>query len=335
MKLTGVSLTIAFVFALLAFDSHAQSCTTGTVDERLSSLLKASPGYTMEQLKAMPVDKLREDLSMGIRKLPEDSVKRVTLKDNIRINVVRASSAQGLPVVIHFHDGGFVRPLLPSMEYEAMRIAKQLGVLVLDVDYRVAPEYKFPTAANDAFAAYLWALEKAKDFGGDGSNIILAGTGSGANLAATTALRAKKEGKLDPLRLVMMTCAPTDNPMISYYASYEDNATGYLLSKDESIFNFQAYLDKTEWFRNDPGIWPIYEKDLTGMPPHLIITTEFDIFRDEGIAYGKKLEQAGNVVAIKCFPHQLHAFVGLPENAPERQRVYELMRESLKTTVKK
>jgi acetyl esterase len=199
----------------------------------------------------------------------------------------------------------------------------------------VAPEYKFPTAVIDGYNAYLWVLDHAREYGGDPGKIILNGASAGANLAALITHKAKKEGKLQPIKLVIMNCPPTDNPMTSYYASYEDNASGYLLTKELAIFYFQSYLDKMEWYKSNPEMWPLHEKDFSGLPPSLIITTEFDILRDEGIAYGKKLEQAGNDVAIKCFPHQIHNFNGLPPDAAEMKRVYELMGESITKAVSK
>ena len=322
----------AFLFSgLLPLTAHSQSCSTGKVDERVEGFLKNSgPEQTLAQIKAAPIEKLRNNGPRVFRKLPEDSVKRIKItKDNIRVNVVKVSQKSGLPVIINFHPGGFVLPLLPWMEYEAMQLAKKFNAVVFDVDYRVAPEHKFPTAANDAYNAYQWVVEHANEHGGDPGKIILTGASAGANLAALIAHRAKKEGKLGPIKLVILNCPPTDNPMISYYPSYEENANGYMLTKDLAVFYYQTYLDKSEWFKGNPEMWPIYERDLTGLPPSLIIATEFDVLRDEGIAYGKKLEKAGNDVSIKCFPHQIHCFIGLPQDAGEIARVYELMGEAI------
>jgi acetyl esterase len=310
---------------------RSQSCATGSVDERVAGFLKKmGPEQTPAQLKTISMDKLRNDGTREFTKLPEDSVKRIKItKDNIKANVVKASSKSSLPVIINFHPGGFISPLMPWMEYEAMRLSKKFNAVVFDIDYRVAPEHKFPTAANDAYSAYLWVLDHAKEYGGDPTKIILSGASVGANLAALVTHKAKKEGKLQPIKLVIMNCPPTDNPMSSYYSSYEDNAIGYYLTKDLAFLYFQTYLDKSEWYRNNPEMWPLHERDFSGMPPSLILTAEFDILRDEGIAYGKKLEQAGNDVAIKCFPHQIHTFMGLPQEAGEMKRVYELMGESI------
>lgn len=327
------------VISLLAgpITVRSQSCTTGSVDERVADFLKKlGPAQTPAQIKASSIEKLRNDGPREYAKLPEDSVKRIKITtDNINVNVVNANAKSGLPVIINFHPGGFISPLLPWMEYEALRLSKKFNAVVFDIDYRVAPEHKFPSAANDAYNAYIWVIDHAKEYGGDPTKIILNGVSVGANLAALVTHKAKKEGKLQPIKLVIMNCPPTDNPMSSYYPSYEDNANGYFLTKDLAFLYFQTYLDKSEWYRNNPEMWPLHEKDFSGLPPALIMTAEFDILRDEGIAYGKKLEQAGNDVAIKCFPHQIHTFRGLPQEAGEMKRVYELMGESITKTLAK
>ncbi len=322
---------ICFLSGLISFTVYSQSCSTGMVDERVTAFLKRSgPEKTILQIKSASIEQLRSDGPKDFRQLPADSVKKIKItQDNIKVNVVKANAKGNLPVIINFHPGGFITPLLPWMEYEAMRLSKKFNAVVFDVDYRVAPEYKFPTAVNDAYNAYLWVLDHAKEYGGDPTKVILVGASAGANLAALVTHKAKKVGKLQPIKLVILNCPPTDNPMSSYYPSYEDNANGYHLTKDLAIFYFQTYLDKSEWYKNNPAMWPIHEIDFSGMPPALIITTEFDVFRDEGIAYGKKLEQAGCEVGIKCFPHQIHNFVGLPQEASEMNRVYELMGESI------
>jgi len=315
--------------ALMSFNVQAQTCATGKVDDQVADFLKkAGPGQTMAQLKAASMQQLKSDVADGFIKLPKDSVKRIEItKGNIKVNVVTAGAKGKLPVIINFHQGGFIQPLLPSMEYEAMRLAKRFKAVVFDVDYRVAPEHKFPAAIDDAYSAYLWVTEKAGDYGGDPSKIILTGIDAGANLAALVMHKAKKEGKLKGLKCVIMVCPSVDNPMVGYYDSYDDYAAGYIYTKDQSQFNAQNYHDKSQWFANNADAWPIYEKEVAGLPPSLIITTEFDVLRDEGIAYGKRLEAAGNDVSIKCFPHQLHNFMGLPKSSGEMNRVYELMGE--------
>ncbi len=335
---TSSGFVCSFLFAaFLPLVALPQTCSTGKMDERVADFLKkAGPDQTFAQIKMTPIEQFRSDGPSMFMRLPEDSVKRLKItKDNIKVNVVKVSQKSGLPVIINFHPGGFILPLVPWMEYEAMRLAKKFNAVVFDVDYRVAPENKFPTAFNDAYNSFGWVVEHAKEYGGDPNKIILTGASAGANLAALVAHKAKREGKLEPIKLVILNCPPTDNPMISYYPSFEENARGYLLTKDLTVFYLQTYLEKSEWFKGNAEMWPIYEKDLNGLPPSLIITTEFDVLRDEGIAYGKKLEKAGNDVTIKCFPHQIHCFIGLPPDAGEIVRVYELMGEAIAKAVGK
>jgi acetyl esterase len=327
---------LALLLLLSSSIVFGQTCTTGKVDERVSAFLKSlPPEATLAQLRAVPITQLKNDGPKEFRKLADDSVKRIKItKDNIKVNVVNATGKKGLPVIINYHGGGFITPLLPWMEYDALKLSKTFNAIVFDVDYRVAPEFKFPTAQTDAYNSFLWIVEHAAEYGGDPAKIILNGNSAGANLAALVAHRAKKENKLLPIKLVILNCPPTDNPMTSFYPSYEDNAKGYFLTKDKAMFYLQTYLEKADWFRPNPEMWPMHEKDLKGLPPSLILTTEFDILRDEGIAYGKKLEQAGNSVSIKCFPHQIHSFIGLLENAGEINRVYELMGEAIASALK-
>jgi acetyl esterase len=330
MKPTAfTSLLLVFFLLILSSQIHAQSCNTGKLDERAAAFLdKNGKGLNMQTLMASSIEELRKDKLKDFLKLHEDSVQRIKItSDNIKVNVVKASKENNLMVIINFHAGGFIKPLLPSMEYEAMRLSKKFNAVVFDIDYRIAPEHKYPAAKHDAYAAYNWVKENAKQYGGDPEKIILIGYEAGANLAALTMHKARKENNHKGLKSVLLICPMLDNPMISFYGSYEDNATGYGLSKEEALFYTQNYLDKSLWFAGASEIWPVYENELLGMPPTLIITTEFDVLRDEGIAYGKKLEKAGNRSAIKCFPHQLHNFTGLSDKAEEKNRVYELMKE--------
>jgi acetyl esterase len=331
-----IQLLLLVVIAALPIFSHAQTCSTGQVDERVGSFLKENgAGASAAELKSTSTTDLRKKPAGTFPLLSADSVKRITITaDNIKVNVVRASKTEGLTVIINFHPGGFIVPLQPWMEYEALTLAKKYNAVVFDVDYRVAPESKFPRASNDAYAAYQWVVQHAQEHGGNAEKIILCGTDAGATLAALVAQRAKREGTLKNIKGVIMICPMTDNPMISYYDSFETNAAGYGLTKDMAQFWFQAYLDKTQWFANSAQVWPLHEKELAGLPATLIVTTEFDVLRDEGIAYGKKLELAGNAVSIKCFPHMIHNFWGVPDTADEKKRLSDVMGELVSAAIK-
>lgn len=321
-----ITFTIGIIFQFLTIhEGWSQTCVTGTLAVPASAYLKTrGPEKSITQLHAASIESLRS--TPAVRPLPADSVKRLTTPDKVKINVYRHAPGN-LPVIINFHSGGFVTPLTPGMEREAWRLARKLNAVVFDVDYRVAPEFKHPAAVNDAYQALLWVQEHAHEFGGIKDQIFLVGQDAGATLAALTVTKAKQAGKHESIKGIVMICPFVDNPMVSYYGSMEDNATGYGLTKDLVQFYFQTYLDKPLWFTGHAEIWPIYNKDFNGWPPVLIVTTEFDVLRDEGIAFGKKLEQGGNRVSIKCYPHQLHNFAGLSASSEEVSRVHELIQE--------
>jgi acetyl esterase len=325
---------LGFLFFLICSTSHAQTCITGKVDDRVSAFLKTTgPEASLTELRATPIAKLKQGGPPKFKALPADSVKRIKISGNIPVNVVKASAKSNLPVIINYHGGGFISPLLPWMEYDAMILSKKFNAVVFDVDYRVAPENKFPAAPNDAYSAFKWILEHAKEYGGDPSKIILHGSSAGANLVALVTHRAKKENQLAPIKLAIMNCPPTDNPYTSYYPSYEENSKGFMVTKDHAMFFIEQYLEKSDWYKNNPEAWPIHAKDVSGLPPSLIITAEFDILRDEGIAYAKKLEKAGNQVQVMCFPHQMHCLIGLPPNAKEVKELHSIMGDAINKAV--
>lgn len=324
-----IPLTLTFLLSpLISGIVIGQTCVTDTLDHRVAEFIKNhEPAYASGQLS---IDDLRKNGPTVFARLPDDSVKRVAIgSGGLRVNVLNASNGNNLPVIINFHPGGFVVPLQPWMEYEALDLSRRFNAVVFDVDYRVGPEHKHPSATVDAWTAFEWVIEHAKEYGGDPTRIIVKGTEAGATLAAQVMHRAKREKRMDALRLVMMICPAVDNPMISYYPSQDAYSTGYLRTRDQVIFSVQQYFDKPDWYHTSAHIWPIYESDLEGLPPVLILTTEFDMLRDEGIAYGKKLEAAGVAVSIKCFPHQIHGFIGLPHTSGEVQRAYQLMGEAI------
>lgn len=320
---------IVLALVMITSQAGAQTCVTGKLDDRATAFLKhAGTEMTFAQLRSASLETLRK--TNGTNKaIPADSIKRVTITpDKIKLNVLN-SGGTDKPVIINFHGGGFITPLLPAIEREAMVLAKKFNAVVFDVDYRVAPEFKFPTAPNDAYQAYLWVKEHAKEYGGVADKIFFIGKDAGATLAALVFNKAKQESKQDAIKGIVMICPYTDNPMSSYYDSMEDNATGYGLTKDKTQFYFQTFLEKQLWYTNVAEVWPIHAKDFNGWPATLIVTAEFDVLRDEGIAFGKKLEQAGNTVAIKCYPHQLHNFSGLSASSEEITRVHELIGQLL------
>ncbi len=217
------------------------------------------------------------------------------------------NNSAALPLLVFFHGGGWVIGDLESHDRPARALAKAAGCIVVAVDYRLAPEHKFPTAAEDAYAATHWAAENAAALGADPNRIAVGGDSAGGNLAAVVALMARDRGG-PPLRLQLLIYPVTN---YSYdTGSYSENADGYLLTRDSMVWFWDHYLKAPEDGTN-PCASPLQALDLHGLPPALVVTAEYDPLRDEGEAYAGRLRQAGVPVESTRYPGMIHGFFQL------------------------
>ncbi len=312
---------IAFLSIVLVFNRQelfAQACGTRQLDPRVAAFLKMI-GYedlTLEQLRKMPIEQIKFPFLPLIPYPPED-VKRIKITaDSIPVLVFNPHHAQNLPILINYHGGGFISPLLPGLEHSLWQDAKTYGAIVFAIDYRVAPEHKFPAAVNDSYHAFKWIAEQGHAFGGDTSRIALMGNSAGANLVAVVAQKAKKEGISGKIKLQIMNGLPIDcRPQhMETSVSYQQNANGYFQTKAACYFAIETYAPGQY---NNPEVSPILTEDLKGLPPAVIINAEFDPLRDDGVLYAAKLRKAGVKVWDKCFAGQIHMLLGLPPAAEE------------------
>lgn len=226
---------------------------------------------------------------------------------DIAARLYRPSSAAQLPLIVHFHGGGFVLGDLDSHDNLCRRLCRDAGALVLSVDYRLAPEHPFPAAIDDAFDAVLWAQDNISALGGDAERMMLSGDSAGANLAAVTAIRMRDQGKAPVLGQILMypvTDTAMDTP------SYEKLADGYRLSKSLMAWYFELYLPGPA-DRHHAHAAPLSADNLSNLPPALIITAGFDPLCDEGAAYAKRLKNDGTTVTHRHYPAMIHAFCNM------------------------
>ena len=210
-----------------------------------------------------------------------------------------------------FHGGGWVLGDLDTGEFKCRKLAHDVGCVVVSVDYRCAPETPFPGAIDDCFAATLWAASSADELGVDPSHIAVAGDSAGGNLAACVALRARDAG----LNLVFQLLV---YPVIEANfdrASYSENAEGYLLTASAMKWFWDCYVPNIA-DRNHPDVAPICASDLSGLPPALVMTAEFDPLRDEAEDYGQALKAAGVDTVTRRYIGMTHAFYMLPTETP-------------------
>jgi len=294
------ALITSFIF--FTQQGHAQTCGTRQLDPRIAAFLKII-GYqdlTLEQLRNLPIEKIKYvDLPMS--RYPKDDVKRIKITaDSIPVLVFNPTHSQNLPIIINYHGGGFISPLLAGLEQSLWQDAKTYGAIVFAVDYRVAPENKFPAAVVDSYNAFKWIAANASAFGGDTSRIVLMGNSAGANLVAVVAQKAKKEAIAGKIKLQVMNGLPVDlRPQnMESSVSYQENAKGYFQTKALCYFAVETYAPNQS---DHPEVSPILQQDLRGLPPAVIINAEFDPLRDDGVLYAAKLRKAGVKVWDKCF----------------------------------
>jgi acetyl esterase len=225
----------------------------------------------------------------------------------IRVRVYTPAGRGPLPVLVYFHGGGFVLCSLDSHDGTCRSLANAAGAVVVSVDYRLAPEHRFPAAPEDCFAAAQWVARNAAEIGGDPARIAVGGDSAGGNLAAVTALMARDRGG-PSLRFQLLIYPVTDFAFGT--ASYRENATGYFLTTDMMKWFWGQYLADPR-SGAEPYASPLRAKDLRRLPPALCITAGYDPLRDEGEAYARRLSDAGVAATLTRYDGMFHGFFGM------------------------
>src|SRR5262245_57134263 len=211
------------------------------------------------------------------------------------------------PIVVYFHGGGWVLCNLNTHDPICRSVANGAGCVVVAVDYRLAPEHRFPAAPEDCYAATCWVADHLEDLNGDTAHLAVAGDSAGGNLAAVVAQMARDQGG-PAVSFQCLVYTITDLRMTS--ASYEENATAPFLTRDDMIWFRSHYLRDAQDITN-PLASPLLAEDLHGLPPAIIVTAEYDPLRDEGERYGALLQAAGGEAIVRRQDGLPHGFLGL------------------------
>ena len=224
----------------------------------------------------------------------------------VRIYTPRASSTP-LPVLVWLHGGGHVVGNIDSYDALCRQLALQADCLVVSVEYRLAPEHKFPAGVEDGFAALTWVGHHAVEIGGDPERIAIGGDSGGGNLAAVCVILARDAGfpKLAFQLLVYPRTAAWEDS-----ASHHEFAEGYLLTR-ETILWFHNHCLNSDEDRKDWRWAPLDCPDLSRLPPALVIVGEYDPLRDEGIAYAERMRREGNTVELTNYAGMVHPFFSM------------------------
>ncbi len=210
------------------------------------------------------------------------------------------------PTLVYYHGGGWVLGDLDSHDGVCRDIANAAECTVISVDYRLAPEAKFPAAAEDAIAAAQWIHDNAADLGVDRTRLAVGGDSAGGNLSAVVALHARDNGG-PKLKLQVLIYPSAD--MSSVYPSYEEFAEQLPLTRTTMDWFVDLYLTNREKDARDWRASPLHAESLAGLPPAFIITAAMDPLRDEGEELARALMKAGVSVEVKRFDGQIHGFL--------------------------
>jgi acetyl esterase len=220
------------------------------------------------------------------------------------------------PGLVYFHGGGWVLCGLDTHDKTCRELSLGADCIVVSVDYRLAPEARFPAAPEDCYAATQWTAREAHRLGIDPARIAVAGDSAGGNLAAVVSLMArdrKGPGIVHQLLIYPVTNHEFDTD------SYHENGKGYFLTTDMMRWFWHHYLESPEDGAN-PLASPLRAADLAGLPPATVVTADYDPLRDEGRAYAERLEAAGVETRYTNYPGVFHGFFGMTGEIP-RARV--------------
>lgn len=216
-----------------------------------------------------------------------------------------AAAGERPPALVYFHGGGWVIGNLDTHDSLCRHLANAAGCVVVAVDYRLAPEHKFPAAVEDCFAATSWVAREAAALGIDGERLAVGGDSAGGNLAAVVALLARDRGA-PQLSCQVLLYPAVECGMI--HASHERFAEGYLLTRPTMRWFYDHYLtgpaDVEDWRAS-----PLRAPDLSNVAPAFVLTAGYDVLCDEGEAYVRRLRDAGVAVQSRHFPDLIHGFL--------------------------
>lgn len=291
-----------------------------TLNPALEPILQAFAAFADTDWSQMPVDVAR-----GMMNTPlADTALPMRRVDNLSLDLPGRSVEARLyvpngapetpPLIVYFHGGGWVLGSLDTHDATCRELAEDSSAAVLSIDYRLAPEARYPAAAEDCYDATCWARDHAAELGIDGTRLAVAGDSAGGNLAAAVSLMARDRGG-PTLRHQLLIYPVTDADFTT--SSYIANGSGaYFLSTSAMRWFWQHYLGGTAP-QDAPLARVLHTSDLAGLAPATVITAQYDPLRDEGDAYAQKLAEAGVATDHHIAPGMIHGFFGMTAAVPD------------------
>ena len=246
---------------------------------------------------------------------------------DITIRVYTPSEGGPFPLLVWYYGGGWVIGNLDVTDGSCRRLAEGAQCVVASIQYRLAPENKFPAGVEDCYAATAWLAKNAATINADATRLAVGGASAGGNLSAVVSLMARDRGG-PPVALQIMVVPMTDRNFET--KSYLDNAEGYWNTRAWMMYFWDHYL-KDESDAKNPYAAPLQAKDLSGLPPALIMTAEYDPLRDDGAAYAERLKQAGVPTTYICYKGTTHGFFSGPSRIDKGKEAVAQAVQALRT----
>jgi acetyl esterase len=284
----------------MPLDPQAQKVVDALAALNLKPFRDSSPAEARESMRSRTA-------ALGpFEEVPAVADHRVPVTGGeITVRVYKPAGMGPHPVLIFYHGGGWVIGDLYTHDGIRRSIVNAAGCAVASVDYRLAPEFKYPVPVEDSYAGLLWVVANATRLGLDSARIAVGGDSAGGNLAAVMALLARD--RRGPRLLLQILVYPVTNYDFGT-ASYRENGTGFVLTTDDMRWFWRHYLSREEQGREMTAS-PIRAKSLADLPPALVITAGCDPLRDEGDAYAARLRDAGVAVTLTPYPGMFHGFL--------------------------
>lgn len=223
---------------------------------------------------------------------------------NIKVRIYTPIKDGLLPILVYFHGGGWVLGDLDACDATCRMISESTGIIVVSVDYRISPEYKYPTPLNDCYEAVKWCSENASKINGDASKIIVGGDSAGGNMATAAALMARDQGGPDISAQILVYPNTSFNTDSESYRKFEN---GFGLTKELTLWFAEHYV-RNEKDKVDKYAAPLLAEDLSNLPPALVIVAENDVLRDGALDYANRLKREGVKVEYIRKKELVHGF---------------------------
>ena len=302
-----------------------------SLDPQAKALLDAAAQLNMPELNTLSPAEARERMTAMRPPVEGEPVSTIENRSipgpagDLPVRVYRPAASGPLPALVFYHGGGWVVGDLEYQDIACRYLANHAPCVVVSVDYRLAPEHKFPAAPEDCYAAARWVAEHGASIGADPSRIAVGGDSAGGNLAAAVALMARDRG--GPRLVHQLLVYPvTDHNLET--GSYLANAEGYMLTRESMRWFWDHYI-RTAADGSDPIASPLRASDLRSLPAATIFTAEFDPLRDEGEAYAARLGQAGVSVSHTRFDGMIHGFFAMSHVLDQAKTAHEQAAKAL------